>query len=765
MVTSNLLSSLDAVFFMTSTTEQSIEEGSQRYLKRTKNLVKKKQEAKTQHGKFLYKNYISKFSDELTRVSKVKARGRASAFAADWKAILGLRMPVVAHLTLRTILDSLSSETPRNRLAVQIGNKLDDEIRLSHLKKRHPKWWGRLETRKKARSSYHFKRALSLKLAKKDFGDDWADNLCPWMTPTTKCHLGLTLIELFRTLTGLVEYTKRRKNAKRWEIIVLPSPLAIAWLAKFKSKVAKLLPYHLPYTSEPPDWVSLTEGGYEYPDEIGWSFIKTQTKTAPKNNNIKTTLKAANVLQRVPYRVNPWVLQVITEGISRGFSFDGHCNYSSEVDLSSRPSGLLEETHCTLEYRLCQAKKHREKRRLMPQYIQTSTVLTLANKYIDNTLFFPVQADFRGRLYYVPKCLNPQGSPLAKGLLQFANPTPTKGAEDWFLIGGANVFGIKGSLKDRQEWVVSNEESIRRVANDPFGMASFWLEASEPFLFLAFCHEFADWVHNRLNFQTRLPVRLDHTASGLQMVALITGDKELQKLTNLIDPSQPYDVYQEILSKMYNILSKSPRPEDHRWKLDRALVKSLTVTYMYGGTDFGLERAVVTWYHQAMNDDFGTEIYSEIRLLILLFKDALSAVSPSPAKFMQETRKEQGDEVLSWNSPSGFQVINQYFPQASVAVKTSVNGERIRGRVNVKNTAKLCTRSARQALPANRIHAYDAALLHLILAGNEWPDILTLHDCYGVPPTDCERLIKNISSTLGQIFELDMHPTLWYAAS
>ena len=743
---------------------QSIEEGGKRYLKRTKNLIRKKQEAKAKHGKFLYKNYITTFSDELARVSKLKEGGRASAFAADWKAIQDLKLRLVAHLTLQTLLDSLSSEIPRNRLAMQIGNKLDDEIRLSYLKKRHPKWWGKLESRKKLRSNYHYKRALSLKMAKRDFGDNWSDTICCWMTPTAKCHLGLTLIELFRSLTGLIEYTKRKRNFKRWEIIVSPTPLALSWLESFKSRVAKLLPYHLPYTTEPPDWVSLTEGGYDYPEEIKWSFIKTQTKSTLENNNLKIPLKAANVLQRVPYRVNSWVLQVVTEGISRGFSFNGHCNYSSEVDISSSPVPLL-ESNCTLVHRLCQAKKHRERRRLMPQCIQTSTVLTLANKYIDNTLFFPVQADFRGRLYYVPKSLNPQGNALAKGLLQFANATPTKGAEDWFLIGGANVYGIKGSLQERQKWILDNEVTIRRVAADPLGTGSFWLEAAEPFLFLAFCHEFDEWIQNRLDFKTHLPVRLDHTASGLQMVSLITGDKELQKLTNLVDPSQPYDVYLKILSNLDSILYKSHRPEDHLWKTDRALIKLLTVSYMYGGTDYGMERAVVGWYHEKMEDVFGREIYSEIKRLILAFKKALAEVSPAPAKFMEETRREQGDEVLSWYSRSGFRVINQYFPQASVAVKTSVNGERIRGRVNVSNISKLCTRSARQALPANKIHAHDAALLHLILAGDEWPDILTLHDCYGVPPVDCEKLVRNISTTLGEIFRLDMHPTLWYAAS
>ena len=232
----------------------------------------------------------------------------------------------------------------------------------------------------------------------------------------------------------------------------------------------------------------------------------------------------------------------------------------------------------------------------MPKFIQTSTVMTLANKYRDQEIYFPVQADFRGRLYYVPKCLNPQGPMLAKGLLHFANPTSIRGAEDWFLVGGANVFGLKGSLQSRQKWGLDNEKRIRAVVENPFGEASFWLEAAEPFLFLAFCKEFVEWNKPGVNHETRLPVRLDHTASGLQIVALLEDDKELQRLTNLTDADEPVDVYMVILNSMQAELGKSPRPEDHLWRIDRALTKLLTINFMYGGTLFGLERTAVQWY-------------------------------------------------------------------------------------------------------------------------------------------------------------------------
>ena len=347
-----------------STATLSIEEGREHYLKRTKNLIRKRRESKSQHGRFLHKKYLTKFTDELTRLSKLKAAGRASAFAADWRAIQELKSNVVAHLTLQTILDSLASETPRNRLAMQIGKRLDDEINLSSLKKRQPRWWKKLEAHKSARSSYNYKRNIAVRWALKDFGPKWAST----MTPTTKCHLGLTLIELFRSLTGLIDYSKRRIGPKKFEVIVLPTLSALKWLEKFHDKVSFLLPFHLPHTVEPLDWTDFNTGGYDYPESINWCFVKTdhkQTRDFYSNNNLGKALEAANVLQRVPYRVNEWLLSVVTEGISRGFVFGDCCRYSTEEDLGVS-LGNTEGIH---SYRRSQAKKHRERRKLMPKFI------------------------------------------------------------------------------------------------------------------------------------------------------------------------------------------------------------------------------------------------------------------------------------------------------------------------------------------------------------------------------------------------------------
>ena len=49
-------------------------------------------------------------------------------------------------------------------------------------------------------------------------------------------------------------------------------------------------------------------------------------------------------------------------------------------------------------------------------------LLHLGNKYKEwDSVYFPMRVDYRGRLYYMPAYLHPQGTDLAKGLLLFKN--------------------------------------------------------------------------------------------------------------------------------------------------------------------------------------------------------------------------------------------------------------------------------------------------------------------------------------------------------
>ena len=185
---------------------------------------------------------------------------------------------------------------------------------------------------------------------------------------------------------------------------------------------------------------------------------------------------------------------------------------------------------------------------------------------------------------------------------------------------------------------------------------------------------------------------------------------------------------------------------------------------MYGSSYFGLEHVLKKWYMTLEVDVFKREFYKESRKLIENFYTALDQVSPIPAMFLRETRDLQKDEPLSLDAPSGFRVTNDYKKQRSIRVKTTVNNELVVSRVN-EPTRAFDQRAARRALPANMVHAYDAALLHTVLTTTEWPRIQTLHDCYAIPPMDCDKCMSVIKNSMSSVFGVDLPEKMCYAAS
>ena len=106
-------------------------------------------------------------------------------------------------------------------------------------------------------------------------------------------------------------------------------------------------------------------------------------------------------------------------------------------------------------------------------------------------IYYPLQLDFRSRVYCVPAFLNYQSIGGAKALLEFANGKPiTKEnrGDYWLAIHGANTWGEdKVSLADRVKWVEDNEFWITDCAHDPYANLQ-WTDADSPYQFLSFCN-------------------------------------------------------------------------------------------------------------------------------------------------------------------------------------------------------------------------------------------------------------------------------------
>ena len=65
-------------------------------------------------------------------------------------------------------------------------------------------------------------------------------------------------------------------------------------------------------------------------------------------------------------------------------------------------------------------------------------------------------------MYALPYYLHPQGSDLAKSLLDFSNGQQVVDEEDLeaVLVHGANMWGVKGTRAERLEWVGKRQKFI-----------------------------------------------------------------------------------------------------------------------------------------------------------------------------------------------------------------------------------------------------------------------------------------------------------------
>jgi hypothetical protein len=145
---------------------------------------------------------------------------------------------------------------------------------------------------------------------------------------------------------------------------------------------------------------------------------------------------------------------------------------------------------------------------------------------------------------------------------------------EYMLIGLANAYGLdKRTFEERIEWAKIN-------VTDLLYMYNLVIHAKNPILFQKAIMALED-VHQGI--PTGYIMDLDCTASGIQILACLTGCKESARLVNFIDPDIRYDAYTESVGIMNQYLE----PEQHVGligKTTRDDVKQSLMTVFYGSS-------------------------------------------------------------------------------------------------------------------------------------------------------------------------------------
>jgi DNA-directed RNA polymerase len=333
----------------------------------------------------------------------------------------------------------------------------------------------------------------------------------------------------------------------------------------------------------------------------------------------------------------------------------------------------------------------------------------------------------------------------------------TPEAEQWLAFQVATTYGLdKAPMTERLSWVAENEDLITRIAKDPIGNLSEWEGADEPWTFLAACDEYYHCVINCDRHYTNLPIAVDATCSGLQILAGLARDASTAKLVNVLPSDRPQDAYKVIAEQ-----AKPHVPEHIRPYMDRKTTKRTVMTVPYNAKPFS-NRGYI---REALKEK-GLEVEKEdLTIVVKAVRDAMDEVVPGPMRVMKWIEQEvsnaidRGLQEITWITPSGFVVRQKLMKKNLKRIELQLLGH-CQIYVAEGDTNEVDKNHHKNATAPNLIHSLDASLLHLSAIRFDAP-IALIHDSVLCRATDMSVLSAIVRETYMHLFAEHDYLTAW----
>lgn len=485
-----------------------------------------------------------------------------------------------------------------------------------------------------------------------------------------------------------------------------------------------------------------------------------------------TMLEAVNTLQRTPWRVNTFVLDVMDEALRNG---DQVGNLPSRED-AALPARLPDSEWETMEpsdrmmYKLQLSTIHSENARRAGKWAGIYRKVSLAKELADEPgIWFPHALDFRGRVYPQPQDLNPQGDDFAKSLLMFAEGKPLgERGILWLEIALANAGGQdKLSLEDRVAWTRSHSELILDSAMDPLDGERFWCASGvvdeDPWQFLALAKEYLGASLAGPEYVSRVPVNMDGSCNGLQHLSAMGLDETGARATNLLDLDDRQDCYEqvaEVCRQLVAIDVLNGVEEALAWAghVNRKTVKRAVMTTPYGVTTRGIRDQLIA---DRLVENIEGDPMRLANYMTAKIKESLAATVSSAKVIMsyfQEVAGRLAEENLpmSWVTPADMVVTQSYWRLSGVQVDT------LYGKVHLYHEIEdtgLDKRKQQMAAAPNVVHSFDAAhLARTVCYLNEIGEALSysfIHDSYGTHACDVDLLAQALRDEFVDMYQVN----------
>ena len=751
--------------------------GQGRYRSRLESARERDSELESKHGQRLMRTVLPDLSVAIQEwkdtVAGYDRKARYQIDTADLDA------KVIAFISVKSVLDSISKRRPLSHVAMFLGARIEDELRCRFLcETNSEKALGILLGAKRRRGMTakvrHVRGSMRHETDKRG-KPEWEK----W-SKRDKLNMGLNMVELIRINSGIIEYIyvleQRKRKPTRY---VSGTDELLNWIEEYNSDRELLEPFWLPTVEVPKDWTNIWSGGYDndniYLPQI--PFIKTNNDKFLKGikGPIEEPMEAVNLIQRTPWQINRNLYETMKWAWDNNLAVGDMPNRKDE-EFPPLPEDIKTNEESNLEWRRQAAKIYSLNLSTKSRRLLIAKTLHLAEKFIDSRFFYPSQTDFRGRVYNIPSFLNVQGNDPSRALLEFYREEKLKSKEDakWLAIHGANCFGNdKVTLNEREVWAYDYQQIAQKVADNPTTNLE-WTEADKPWQFLAWCFEWSKFTREG-KVSSRTPCSMDATNNGLQILSLLMRDEKGAWDTNVASTETPQDIYGVISELVKDKLKKDVinnvlySKEWLSFGIDRKLTKRPTMVFPYGGTFYSCRAYVDEWYQDCLRKErrqnpFSEDIrYQVTGYLSQLVWSSIMEVLDKPKQCMDYLKQladicSDNNLPLEWVTPTGFPVLQDYKQFSHQDVRTKLSGKatwvHFRGQ-----TDRLCKRSQRNGVSPNFVHSLDASLLtkSVIEASKQGIyDFSMIHDSFGTHSNNCDKFGKILRNEAFSIFSLDL---------
>jgi len=642
---------------------------------------------------------------------------------------------ITCKITIDKVFSIKEGSNQLTRISEAIGKGVENECQMRHYENHAP---GLLETLKK--NYWHRAIGTDQKIVVIQTLMNRYE-VQKWQTwgSSNRVKLGGWLLDCVMKTSKWFDKEIVREGRKTTNCIV-PTPEFMAIKDQVMFNAELFSPLAWPMLIEPNDWTPERPGGYLLNEVMKGHDMVRRSGSSPIQG--EKPFAFLNKIQKVAFTLNPFTVEVAEilqdKGICVG-KFQPICHHEDPP----KPVDIAENAESRKSYRRDKAEVRNRQAQEFKKSCRTRMTMETLKRFKDKDRFFiPHSFDYRGRVYGIPAFLTVQDTDFGKSLIRFADESfMDDEAERWLRFQVATTYGLdKDTLDDRLAWTYENEWLIERVATDPIGNLPDWEGAEEPWQFAAACDEFYHCVIKKDRISTGLPVAIDATCSGLQILAGLAKDKSTAKLVNVLPSDKPQDAYKVIAET-----SKPNIPERLRPNWDRKKTKRTVMTIPYNAKPFSNR----SYIRDALKED-GIEIEKEeLTQTVNAVRDAMNVIVPGPMRVMKWIESEvskaikRGAKQLEWVTPSGFIVNQQIFKKEFERITLQVLGQ-CNMRVSTGDTDKVDKARHKAATAPNLIHSLDASLLCEATLAFDNP-IALIHDsvlCRAADMTELSRIVR-----------------------